>query len=68
MGQHPLVVVDGLQVGNIDNLNPSDIESIDVLKDAAPAPSRARHNGVVIITTKSGSSSDEGVVTTPRAT
>ena len=61
----PLFVVDGLQVGNIDNLNPSDIESIDVLKDAASSAiygARAA-NGVVIITTKSGSSSDEGVVT-----
>ena len=61
----PLFVVDGLQVGNIDNLNPSDIESIDVLKDAASSAiygARAA-NGVVIITTKSGSASDEGVVT-----
>ena len=30
----PLYIVDGVQVGNIDNINPSDVESIDVLKDA----------------------------------
>ena len=52
----PLYVVDGLQVSGIDNLNPSDIESVDVLKDAASAAiygARAA-NGVVIITTKKG--------------
>ena len=52
----PLYVVDGLVVGGIDYLNPSDIESIDVLKDAASAAiygARAA-NGVVLITTKSG--------------
>ena len=31
----PLYIVDGVQLGNIDNINPSDIESVDVLKDAA---------------------------------
>ncbi len=52
----PLYVVDGMVVGGIDYLNPSDIESIDVLKDAASAAiygARAA-NGVVLITTKSG--------------
>ncbi len=52
----PLYVVDGLVVGGIDYLNPGDIESIDVLKDAASAAiygARAA-NGVVLITTKSG--------------
>ncbi len=56
----PLYVVDGMQVGNIDNLNPNDIESIDVLKDAASSAiygARAA-NGVIIITTKKGT---EGV-------
>lgn len=33
----PLYVVDGVTVGNIDNLNPADIQSIDILKDAASA-------------------------------
>lgn len=52
----PLYIVDGLQVSNIDYLNPGDIESIDVLKDAASAAiygSRAA-NGVILITTKGG--------------
>lgn len=52
----PLYIVDGLQVENIEYLNPGDIESIDVLKDAASAAiygARAA-NGVVLITTKSG--------------
>ncbi|TCO08850.1 SusC/RagA family TonB-linked outer membrane protein [Natronoflexus pectinivorans] len=52
----PLYIVDGIATGNIDHLNPSDIESIDVLKDAASAAiygSRAA-NGVVLVTTKSG--------------
>ena len=53
---NPLYVVDGLPVAGIDYLNPGDIESIDVLKDAATAAiygARAA-NGVVLITTKSG--------------
>lgn len=53
----PLYVVDGMAVGGIDYLNPGDIESIDVLKDAASAAiygSRAA-NGVILITTKTGS-------------
>lgn len=54
----PLFVVDGFPIENPDNnvINPSDIESIDVLKDAsATAIYGARGaNGVIIITTKSG--------------
>jgi len=53
----PLYIVDGMAVGGIDYLNPGDIESMDVLKDAASAAiygARAA-NGVVLITTKSGS-------------
>ncbi len=52
----PLYIVDGVAVGNLDYLSPSDIESIDVLKDAASAAiygSRAA-NGVVLVTTKRG--------------
>lgn len=52
----PLYIVDGMPVGGIDYLNPNDIESIDVLKDAASAAiygARAA-NGVVLITTKGG--------------
>ncbi len=53
----PLYIVDGVQVGgDISYLNPADIESIDVLKDAASAAiygSQAA-NGVILVTTKSG--------------
>lgn len=52
----PLYVVDGVANGSIDGLNPSDIESLDVLKDAASAAiygARAA-NGVILITTKRG--------------
>jgi TonB-linked SusC/RagA family outer membrane protein len=52
----PLYIVDGIAVGDIDNLSPSDIESIDVLKDAASAAiygSRAA-NGVILVATKKG--------------
>ncbi len=54
---NPLFIVDGIAVGDIDYLNPSDIETIDVLKDAASAAiygSRAA-NGVVLVTTVKGS-------------
>ncbi|MBN1950190.1 MAG: TonB-dependent receptor [Bacteroidales bacterium] len=53
---NPLYIVDGVAVGDIDNLSPSDIESIDILKDAASAAiygSRAA-NGVILVTTKKG--------------
>ena len=60
----PLYVVDGMiiQNGGIDNINPQDIESIEVLKDAsATAIYGARGaNGVVLVTTKRGK---EGKVT-----
>ena len=52
----PLYIVDGVQVDNINNLSPSDIASMDILKDASAAAiygSRAA-NGVVLITTTSG--------------
>ena len=52
----PLYVVDGVQVGSISHLHPSEIESIDILKDAASAAiygARAA-NGVVLVTTKQG--------------
>jgi TonB-linked SusC/RagA family outer membrane protein len=54
----PLYVIDGVAGGSIENLNPSDIESIDVLKDAASAAiygARAA-NGVILVTTKQGKS------------
>lgn len=55
-GNNPLVLVDGIP-GSLDAINPNDISSISVLKDAASAAiygSRAA-NGVILITTKRGS-------------
>ncbi|MEX1239018.1 MAG: SusC/RagA family TonB-linked outer membrane protein, partial [Cyclobacteriaceae bacterium] len=52
----PLYIVDGVPTYNVNNINPQDIESMQVLKDASSASiygSRAA-NGVVIITTKQG--------------
>lgn len=51
-----LVVIDGLQDGELKSLNPNDIESVEVLKDASAAAvygSRGA-NGVILITTKKG--------------
>ena len=50
----PLFVVDGLRTTNISNLDPNDIESMEVLKDAASAAIYGAQagNGVVLITTK----------------
>ncbi|MCX6239645.1 MAG: TonB-dependent receptor [Bacteroidia bacterium] len=53
---NPLYVIDGIAGGDINSLNPSDIESVDVLKDAASAAiygARAA-NGVILVTTKRG--------------
>jgi len=53
----PLIVIDGIVGGDINSLNPADIDNISVLKDAGSAAiygSRA-NNGVVLITTKKGS-------------
>ena len=53
---NPLYVVDGLVVGNINNINASDINSMEVLKDASATAIYGNRgaNGVVLITTKSG--------------
>jgi TonB-linked SusC/RagA family outer membrane protein len=52
----PLYVIDGVSGGDINNLNPADIERIDVLKDAASCAiyGSAAANGVILITTKQG--------------
>ena len=53
----PLVVIDGVPAGGLNDVNPNDIASIDILKDASSSAiygSRAA-NGVVLITTKKGS-------------
>lgn len=52
----PLYVIDGVPGGDISILNPNDIKSIDVLKDAASAAIYGAQaaNGVVLVTTKTG--------------
>lgn len=52
---HPLFIVDGFQVDNINDIPPSDIASIDVLKDASLTAIYGAKggNGVVVVTTKS---------------
>lgn len=63
-GSDPLYVVDGFPIaGNINTLNPAEIESISVLKDAASTSlygSRAA-NGVVLVTTKQGKSGQTNI-------
>ena len=63
-GLGPLLIVDGLQVDKIDYLDPSMIESMEVLKDAASAAIYGAQagNGVVLITTKSGAKSKDGSI------
>jgi TonB-dependent starch-binding outer membrane protein SusC len=51
----PLIVIDGIPGRDMNNLNPGDIESVSVLKDASAAIYGARAaNGVILITTKRG--------------
>ncbi len=61
----PLYIIDGIPSGGMNDINPNDIERIDVLKDAASSAiygSRAA-NGVVIIQTKKGKASDKVNIT-----
>lgn len=67
--QEPLYIVDGIVTSSLPDLNPLDIESIEVVKGAAAASlygSRAG-NGVMQITTKSGKSGSEGIKFNARA-
>jgi len=55
-GVNPLYVVDGVQMDNVKSINPNDIKSIEILKDAASSAiygSRSA-NGVILISTKKG--------------
>jgi len=66
----PLYVVDGVQVGtNANFLNPADIESIEVLKDASATAiyGSAGANGVIMITTKHGSGGEGNLTITATA-
>lgn len=52
----PLIVIDGLMGGDLNTLNPNDIQSMDILKDASSTSIYGARgaNGVVIVTTKKG--------------
>jgi TonB-linked SusC/RagA family outer membrane protein len=56
----PLYIVDGVPTGDVSYLSPSDIESVDILKDAASSAIYGAQaaNGVVLITTKKGKSGE----------
>jgi TonB-linked SusC/RagA family outer membrane protein len=60
----PLYIVDGIPVAGLDFLNPNDIETINILKDGASAAIYGARggNGVVLITTKSGSKNQSGKI------
>ncbi len=65
-GNDPLIVVDGAPYsGDLNNLNPSDVESMTVLKDAASSALYGARgaNGVIIITTKKANKKGDAIVT-----
>jgi TonB-dependent starch-binding outer membrane protein SusC len=76
-GNEPLYVIDGYPIGDLNTLNPMDIESIEVLKDASATAiygSRGS-NGVILVTTKRGKAGQSVVnfetyygIQTPRRT
>ncbi len=62
-GTAPLILVDGIPAGSMNDIDPNDVENISILKDASSAAiygSRAA-NGVILITTKSGESEDVNI-------
>lgn len=65
LNSQPLYIVDGIWVDGIDYLNPSDIQTISVLKDAASVAiyGASGANGVVIITTKEGKLDSKAKIT-----
>ncbi|MCU7552012.1 TonB-dependent receptor [Chitinophagaceae bacterium LB-8] len=56
IANEPLYIIDGYQGGNINDINPNDIESLEVLKDASATAIYGAQgaNGVIIVTTKKG--------------
>ncbi|WP_147678118.1 SusC/RagA family TonB-linked outer membrane protein [Algibacter pacificus] len=60
----PIYIVDGMKTSSIDNIDGGDIQSIEVLKDAASSAIYGTEgaNGVVLITTKSGKNYDKPVI------
>ena len=64
--QSPLIILDGIvYYGNLSSINPNDIESFDILKDASSKAIYGAQaaNGVILITTKRGGSEETPVVT-----
>lgn len=61
----PLIVIDGVQGGDINNINMNDVESITVLKDAASAAiyGSSAPFGVILINTKKGSQGQKSTIT-----
>ncbi|GHT63070.1 SusC/RagA family TonB-linked outer membrane protein [Bacteroidia bacterium] len=62
---NPLYIVDGMPVGGgINYLNPTDIESVEILKDAASAAIYGTRgaNGVILVTTKSGKAGGKATI------
>ncbi len=61
---NPLFIVDGMRTGGIEYLNANDIESIEILKDAASAAIYGAEaaNGVILVTTKGGSNTGQSVI------
>ena len=60
----PLILIDGIAGGDLNLLNPDDIESVSVLKDAASSAiygARAA-NGVILVTTKQGNQKEKTTV------
>lgn len=61
--QEPLVVIDGIPGGDLNSINPNNIESIDILKDGSAAAIYGTRgtNGVVLVTTKKGTAGETTV-------
>ena len=62
--QEPLVVIDGIIGGNLDNVDPNDIKSIEVLKDASASAIYGTRGsaGVILVSTKQGTESGKAQV------
>lgn len=62
---NPLIVIDGVPSGSLDDINPNDIESIEILKDASSSAIYGQRaaNGVVIVTTKRGKTNQRVSIT-----
>ncbi|TCJ14239.1 TonB-dependent receptor [Flaviaesturariibacter flavus] len=63
-GSDPIYIVDGVRMGGLESIDPSDIQSVDILKDAASAAIYGAEagNGVILITTKAGKNNARPVI------